>query len=86
MAREQAVLRDLGDGLILRRATVADTEPLIALHTLVLRDPGEQEPDEGVITWSRDLMERDHPTFEVGDFTLARASFTQKQQFPLWGS
>jgi hypothetical protein len=64
------VPQDLGEGLILRRATVADTESLIALHAEVLHDPGEQEPDESVITWSRDLIERDHPTFEVGDFTV----------------
>ena len=70
MTKEPTVPRDLGDGLILRQAMAADTEPLIALHALVLRDPGEQEPDEGVIAWSRDLMERDHPTFEMGDFTV----------------
>lgn len=74
--RERGVLRDLGDGLILRRATVADTEPLVAFHAQVLRDPGAQEPDEGVITWSRDLMERDHPTFEVSDFAVVEDTRT----------
>jgi len=68
--RGQLILRDLGNGLILRRATVADTEPLAAFNADVLRDPGAEEPDEEVAAYTRDLMARDHPTFDVGDFTL----------------
>jgi len=70
VTRDQVVLRDLGDGLILRRATAADTEPLVAFHAEVHRDRDAQEPDEGVAAWTRDLMERDHPTFDAGDFTV----------------
>jgi len=66
----QNTIQDLGDGLILRRATVADTEELVAFHADVLRDPGAEEPDEGVMVWVRDLMTHPHPTFDVGDFTL----------------
>jgi hypothetical protein len=64
------VLRDLGDGLILRRATAADAEALIAFNGEVQRDPGSVGPDKGVAAWTRDLMLGEHPTFNVGDFTL----------------
>jgi hypothetical protein len=62
--------RDLGDGLTLRRATAADAEALIAFNAEIQRDPGTTGPDEGVAAWTRDLMLGEHPTFDVGDFTL----------------
>jgi GNAT superfamily N-acetyltransferase len=64
------LIRDLGDGLILRRATPEDTEKLVAFHADVHRDPGREEPEEYVGAWTRDLLERPHPTFQPGDFTL----------------
>jgi hypothetical protein len=70
------ILRDLGDGLILRRATVADTEPLVTFIADVLREPGAREPDERAAASTRDLMERDHPTFDVGDFTVVEDTRT----------
>lgn len=70
MGHSEHILRDLGDGLILRRATPDDVEPLVAFNADVHREPGMEEPDEGIIAWVRDLMTRDHPTFDVGDFTV----------------
>jgi hypothetical protein len=67
---DQEILRDLEDGLILRQATDADTEALVAFHADVHRDPGMEEPEEYVGAWVRDLLTRPHPTFDPGDFTL----------------
>jgi hypothetical protein len=64
------VIKDLGEGLILRRATVADTEPLADFHGDVHRAPGVQAPEEGVAAWVCDLMTGDHPTMDAGDFTI----------------
>ena len=63
-------VRDLGDGLILRQATPADTEVLVAFHGDVHRDPGMEEPDVRVAAWTRDLLAGDHPTFRASHFTL----------------
>jgi GNAT superfamily N-acetyltransferase len=60
----------LDDRLILRRATPADLDRLLALQSLALRDPGEEKADERILFWTRDLMSGDHPTFDAGDFTL----------------
>ncbi len=61
---------DLGDGLIMRRATPADTEALAAFDALVHRDPGVEEPNRYVEAWVRDLMSGHHPTFRPEDFIL----------------
>jgi len=74
--REQFILRDLGDGLILRRATVADTEALAAFNAEVHFARDTQEPDEGVAARTRDLMAGDHPTSGAGDFTVVEDTHT----------
>jgi GNAT superfamily N-acetyltransferase len=67
---KQTAIRDLGQGLILRPATIADTEALVAFHAGVHSDLGSEEPDTFVGAWARDLMTRPHPTFVPGDFTV----------------
>jgi GNAT superfamily N-acetyltransferase len=64
------IIRNLGDGLVLRRASAADAEPLAAFQGEVHRDPSSQGPDEYVMAWTRDLMTRPHPTFRPADFAL----------------
>jgi GNAT superfamily N-acetyltransferase len=61
------VIRNLEDGLILRRSTAADAERLVAFHADV---HGEAHPEEYVAAWVRDLMSGDHPVFDPGDFTI----------------
>ena len=73
MSREEQVI--LGDGLILRRATAADAERIVAFNGDVHRDPGE-ELAETVVALTRDLAERSHPTFNVADFTLVEDTNT----------
>ena len=56
------VPRELGDGLILRRATIADTEALVAFY--------------GDSSWVRGLMAGRQPGFGPGDFTLVEDTRT----------
>lgn len=63
-------VQDLGDGLILRRATSADVEALVDFDARVHSDAGWDSPDPGVAAWVRDLMAGSHPTFDVGDFLV----------------
>jgi GNAT superfamily N-acetyltransferase len=63
----EAARRDLGGGLVLRRATAADTEARAAFNAAIFGEPGA--PNEGSVDWTRDLMGGDHPTC-AGDFTL----------------
>lgn len=64
------IIKDLGDGLILRRATPADEEQLVAFNARIHSDEEAQRPDERVAEWTHDLFASSHPTFQVGDFTL----------------
>ena len=64
------MIRELGDGLILRRATVDDTEKLVAFHAAIHSQDGVQAPDERVGAWTRDLMAGTHPIFQPDDFTI----------------
>jgi hypothetical protein len=64
------IIEELDDGLILRRATTADTDALATFHADILRDPGANEPNPFVDAWIRDLMTGTHPTFDPGDFTI----------------
>jgi hypothetical protein len=68
--------RDLGNGLILRRSTPADAEPLADFYKMVMREPPATEPDELVAAWTRDLLGGNHPTFGAADFTIVEEAAT----------
>lgn len=68
-------LRNLGDGLILRRSTAGDADKLSAFNALIHGDDG---PDERVGQWARDLLELPHPSFGVHDFTIVEEASTGK--------
>ncbi|MDQ4075434.1 MAG: GNAT family N-acetyltransferase [Chloroflexota bacterium] len=70
--------RDLGDGLILRRATVADAEALSMFNARIHGNQESGEPDEKIGIWTRDLVERPHPTYDVSDFTVVEDTTTGK--------
>ena len=72
------ILRDLGDGLILRAATRDDREALSDFHATHLTDPGQTEPNEGLRAWMLDLMSDGHPTLRASDFTLVEDTNTSK--------
>jgi len=62
--------RDLGDGLILRRATLQDSQALAAFNARIHSEADDGKPNELVGAWTRDLVEAPHPTFSVGDITI----------------
>jgi hypothetical protein len=66
----QEINRELGDGLVLRRAVAADAEALGALNADLHRDEGATQPDEEIAAWTRDLLLRPHPTMAAGGFTV----------------
>ncbi|MFL7807154.1 MAG: GNAT family N-acetyltransferase, partial [Anaerolineae bacterium] len=72
----EAFPRDLGDGLILRRATPADVDALADFNAQIHRDRGMEEPNPRVRAWVQDLMSGAHPTFRPEDFTLVEDTRT----------
>ena len=62
------ILRDLGDGLVLRHATPADAEALAAFNSRIHSD--SDEPDLRIGAHTHDLLTRPHPTFAPDDFTI----------------
>lgn len=75
---ENVILRDLGDGLILRKAMQADTEELVAFNSFVHGNQETGTPDFRVGAWTRDLMTKPHPTFSPDDFTVVSDRKTGK--------
>src|SRR5258706_11288936 len=64
------VIRDLGDGLVLRASTPADAEAVAVFVGDVLRAQDSDEPSRYLAAWTRDLHAGRHPTFRPGDCTL----------------
>lgn len=64
------ILQDFGNGLVMRRATKADAQALSTFNANIHGYADGNKPDERVRVWTRDLMEKPHPTFDVGDFTI----------------
>jgi len=69
-------LRDLGNGLILRRSTSADAKPLADFRAQIHSDEGSDKPDERIAAWTRDLLTKPHPTFHADDFTVVAETAT----------
>ncbi len=75
---EQAIIRDLGDGLVLRRATPPDREAVATFHASTLLGLDETGPLDRLYYWILDLMSGQHPTFQPSDFTLVEELLTGK--------
>ena len=73
--------RDLGDGLILRWSTPADTEDIAQLVSSVFRDAPDAPLPIPLGNLMRELMSGTHPLMGPGDFALVED--TQKQENPL---
>jgi hypothetical protein len=72
--RQQTILRDLGDGLIMRRSTPEDAAALAEFNGKI---HGEDEVDtQRVAAWTHDLLARPHPTLRPDDFTIIEESAT----------
>jgi hypothetical protein len=68
--------RQLGDGLILRRATSGDADALAQFNTFIHGGGGPDLSDEGLAAWTRDLAGGAHPTFCPEDFTIVEDTRT----------
>jgi hypothetical protein len=69
---------DLGDGLILRRSRAGDADALANFNAMIHSDQGPDKPDDRVWAWTNDLLEKPHPTFMPGDFTIVEHAATGK--------
>jgi hypothetical protein len=72
------MLRDLGDGLILRRARPADREMLAEFHANILLDADEEPPAARLYYFVLDLMSDAHPLCGAEDFTVVEETATGK--------
>lgn len=63
-------IRDLGDGLILRRGSSADADALTDINSRMHSDDGPDHPDINIAAWVRDLTAGTHPTMTAADFTV----------------
>jgi hypothetical protein len=72
--KQKTILRDLGNGLILRRSTPEDVDVLSEFNG---RIHGDNPLDaERLVTWTRDLLARPHPTLQPDDFTIVEETAT----------
>jgi len=76
--KKKQILRDLGDGLVLRRSTRADADALADFSSRMHSDDGPEKPDERVGVWASDLLKDNHPTFGEGDYTIVEEVKTGK--------
>lgn len=74
--KSELLIRDLGNGLILRRASSEDAEGLADINGRMHSDEGPDKPDLYIAAWVRDLASRPHPTFHAGDFTIVEETAT----------
>ena len=63
-------IRDLGGGLILRRATPEDCDALVRVNAIIHSD--SDEPDRHVAGHTYDLISGRLPGFQAGDFTIGK--------------
>jgi hypothetical protein len=68
--------QSLGDGLVLRLATTADTDAVAAFNGRILAD--RDEPPQILELWTRDLMSGRHPTNTASDFVVAEDTKTHQ--------
>jgi hypothetical protein len=70
LSPEATMIRELGYGLVLRRATADDEEALAAFIGDVLRPQDSAEPSRSLTAWERDLVGGRHPMFRPEDATV----------------
>lgn len=72
----QSIIKELGDGLVLRRSTAADADRLAAFTSRIHGvDPYDAA---AVAAWTRDLLLKQHPTFGEGDYTIVEDTKTSE--------
>ena len=68
-------IRDLGDGLVLKQADLADVDRLAKYNAANLSDDGPDQPEEILSHWTKDLM-TNHPTGRPQDFAYVEDTET----------
>lgn len=68
--RDDTFIRDVGDGLILRRARREDAEAVAKLNAEVFCNRETREPSEFMAAWTMDMLTRPHPTITPADYTV----------------
>ncbi len=71
-------IRDLGDGLVLRRATPADVDALAQFDGTIHRPNDTAPVNAAIVALVHDMAVRPHPTMTAGDFTLVEDSRTKR--------
>jgi hypothetical protein len=70
--KQQSMLRDIGNGLVLRRSTPADADALAEFNASLHSDDAA---DAACLSaWTHDLLSGNHPTFSPTDFTIVEES------------
>ena len=73
-SKQQSMLRDIGNGLIMRHASPEDADALSEFNGEI---HAEDEADKlRLIAWTRDLLTRPHPTLSPSDFTIIEEAAT----------
>lgn len=74
LTQQKIILRDLGNGLILRRSTPEDADALAEFNGKI----HGSDPQDGahVAAWTHDLLARPHPTLNPDDFTIVEEAAT----------
>jgi hypothetical protein len=75
LTTQQNILRDLGKGLLMRRATREDADALSEFNANIHGGDDDAER-RGASAWTRDLLTRPHATFQPGDFTIVEEAST----------
>lgn len=74
--QQKTILRDLGNGLVVRRSTPEDADALAKFNAEI---HGDNEADgQRVAAWTRDLLTRPHPTLRPDDFTIVEETASRR--------
>ncbi len=76
--KHSKVPKNLGEGLVLRQATRADADKLVAFNVDVFGEAEGKETGRKVGVWTHDLMSGSHPTTCASDFTIVEDTATGK--------
>lgn len=72
--QEKPILRDLGNGLIMRCGTPEDADALAEFNAKI--HGADSQDGARLASWTRDLLARPHPTLKPSDFTIVEETAT----------
>lgn len=72
------IIRDLGDGLVLRRATRKDADALAQFNGTIHRNNDTSPINAGICALVQDMAARPHPAMSEGDFTIVEDTRTRR--------